>query len=117
MYAPTVKREFTVSERQSAIIFELCFVRVIPSKLFCWCACSLSLPLKRLKRIPRITLDKICETYKIIPYEKLLNIIVPTVPMTKIGPDVVQKMDIFFASTSEIKPFSYKSEIIFAPMG
>ena len=41
----------------------------------------------------------------------------PTVPMTKIGPDVVQNTDIFFASISLIKFFEYRSSIIFAPIG
>lgn len=38
-------------------------------------------------------------------------------PIMKIGPEVVQKIDIRFASSSVIKSFEYRSWIIFAPIG
>jgi len=72
---------------------------------------------KRLKPIPRIMLDKMCDKYKITPILYSPNRLVPTAPITKIGPEVVQKIDIFLASLSEIKPFWKSSDIIFAPIG
>ena len=55
--------------------------------------------------IPKIMLDKICEIYKIMPSLMFLSIPTPTAPITKIGPEVVQKIDIRFASSSVIRFF------------
>lgn len=51
-------------------------------------------------------LDIICDKYKISPILYSPNMPIPTAPMTKIGPDVVQKRDIFFASVCDISFFS-----------
>ena len=62
-------------------------------------------------------LEIMWDAYKIKPILYDSNIVQPTVPMTKIGPDVVQKMDIFFASDSEMRFLLYRSEMIFEPIG
>ena len=53
----------------------------------------------------------------ITPSLKLCSIPTPTAPITKMGPDVVQKIDILFASSSVIRFFEYRSLMIFAPIG
>ncbi len=105
MYAPTTKREFIVSET----VFWIMFILFLFNNKVLWLLVVVFVCfflVKRLKIMPINKLEIMCETYKIMPIFALENIDIPIVAITNPGPDVVQKIDIFFASSSEIKFFS-----------
>lgn len=102
MYAPTIKIEFTLSATHFEIILFSFFGK--NETLFVSDRFKFFL-LIRFKLMAIIVLERICEKYKIKPILNDPNIIVPTVPITKIGPEVVQKTVILLASSSLIKFF------------
>ena len=58
-----------------------------------------------------------CEKNKTKPSLMLLNIKPPTLPIKNIGEEVEQSALALTLSLSEITPFSFRSETIFAPTG
>ena len=58
-----------------------------------------------------------CEKNKIRPSLMLLNIKPPTLPIKNIGEEVEQSALALTLSLSEITPFSFRSQTIFAPTG
>ena len=101
MYAQTIKREFIVWFMHSATIFVFFTDKIIGF----WGGLEDLFFEKTLTKMPRNMLDKMWDRYKMIPIFKLLNIPAPTAPITNIGPEVVQKIDIFFASVVVISCF------------
>ena len=67
--------------------------------------------------MPIVIAESKCEKNRTSPSLKLLSINPPTLAIKNIGEDVEQSALALMLSLSEIKPFSFRSQTIFAPTG